>query len=199
MRKVVFAIALAVGLVWATAAQAAVETYLDCPRLPQCGTITCVLLDIKCAQNECDPCGCEPKGPLFVDFLDADNKVLGSARIEGDWCSCQSEAQLDNPVNAEDVCAVRIVKADEDCDICWLSLFGRLEDECTCGKWWKIWKGTPCEWNRIEEPAPAPEPAPEPPPAPRPTPPPPPAPAPRPTPPPPPAPEPEVIEEPGNG
>jgi hypothetical protein len=103
-------------------------------------------------------------------------------------------------VNSEEVCAVRVVKSSDDCEICWMSLFVKCEDECNCGcgKWRKVWKGTPCEWNAIPEP-PAPEPAPEPTPepAPRPVPPPPPAPAPRPTPP-PPAPEP-VIETPGFG
>jgi hypothetical protein len=189
---------LAVSL-WATAAQAAVETYLDCPNIPRCCTMTCVLIDVKCA----DDCGCEcaAKAPLFIDFLDEAGKVLGSARFEGDWCCGQSEAMLDNPVDSELVCAVRVVKADEDCEICWMSLFAMCQGECDCGKWTKVWKGEPCGWNRIEEPvaAPAPAPAPAPEPAPRPTPPPPPAPAPRPTPP-PPAPEPEeVIETPGFG
>jgi hypothetical protein len=198
MRKVFLTLALAVGLTWATAAQAAVETYLDCPSLPDCCTMECVLIDVDC-NDDCG-CACEAKAPLFVDFLDADNRVLGSARFEGDWCCGQSEAMLDNPVNSEDVCAVRVVKADEDCEICWMSLFVHCTGECDCGKWYKVWKGTPCGWNQIveEAPAPAPAPAPEPAPAPRPVPPPPPAPAPRPTPP-PPAPEPEVIETPGFG
>jgi hypothetical protein len=199
MRKVVFAIALMVGLMWATAAQAAVETYLDCPNIPACCTMTCVLIDVDC-NDDCG-CACEAKAPLFVDFLDEAGKVLGSARFEGDWCCGQSEALLDNPVNSELVCAVRVVKSEEDCEICWMSLFVMCEDECNCGKWTKVWKGTPCEWMAIVEPAPAPAPEPMPEPAPRPTPPPPPAPAPRPLPPPPPAPEPEpepiVVE--GNG
>ncbi|MDQ3024440.1 MAG: hypothetical protein M3R04_08675 [bacterium] len=190
--------ALAVGLVWSTAAQAAVETYLDCPNIPGCCTFSCVLIDVDC-NDDCG-CACSAKGPLFVDFLDVDNRVLGSARFEGDWCCGQSEAILDQPVNSEDVCAVRVVKADEDCEICWMSLFVLCEDNCTCGKWKKVWKGEPCGWNQIVEEAPAPEPAPEPEPAPipRPVPPPPPAPLPRPLPP-PPAPEPEVIETPGFG
>ena len=202
MRKLFFVVALLAGLVWATAAQAAVETYLDCPNIPGCGTITCVMVAIKC-DNGCDPCnrcGCQPKGPLFIDFLDQDQKVLGSGKIEGDWCSCASEAELDNPVDTSQVCSVRVVKADEDCDICALVLWGNLTNECSCscGKWWKIWKGSPCEWNQIVEEAPAPPPPPPAPPAPAPVPPPPPAPAPRPLPPPPPAPEPIPVV-PGNG
>src|SRR5687768_11867674 len=197
MRKMLFALALAVSLTWASVAQAAVETYLDCPNLPDCCTMTCVLIDVDC-NDDCG-CPCEAKAPLFVDFLDAENRVLGSARFEGDWCCGQSEALLDNPVNSEDVCAVRVVKADEDCEICWMSLFVMCNDECGCGcDWTKVWKGEPCEWNVIVEEAPAPPPpAPEPPAPPRPTPPPPPAPTPRPTP--PPAPEEPIVLPPEGG
>jgi hypothetical protein len=196
MRKVVAMLTLALGMLWAGAAQAAWETYLDCPNLPECCTMTCVLVDIDC--EEC----CSASGPLYVDFLNENGDVLGSAKIEGDWCCGQSEAMLDNPVNSEEVCAVRLVKGD-DCEICWMSLFVHCQGECDCGKWYKVWKGTPCGWNEVMEEAPAPEPMPEPAPAPAPAPAPRPeprpAPAPTPMPEPAPAPEPEVITTIGNG
>jgi hypothetical protein len=111
---------------------------------------------------------------------------------------------LDNAVNVEDVCSIRLVKADGDPSSLWISIKVGLEDECDCDvDWCTLWKGDICEWSPIAE-VMAPPPPPETMPAPRPAPaperplPPPPAPRPQPRPAPAPAPEPIPIV-PGNG
>src|ERR1041384_5474420 len=115
MRKTVFTLLVLASVLWAAVAWAgAVQTNLDCPRTRCCGTYTCVKLDVKCNRDCC--CDCQAKHPLYVDFLSEDNRVLGSAKFDADWCSrCNRnclEAQLDNPVNAGDVCSLRLVKSD---------------------------------------------------------------------------------------
>src|SRR5688572_23954760 len=106
MNKVVVTLVLLVGLLWAGSAQAAVEAYLDCPKLPRCCMIDCIMLAADC-ETDCG-CECVAQGPLYVDFLDEAGAVLGSAKVEGDWCCGYAEAQLDKPVDSELVCEIRV-------------------------------------------------------------------------------------------
>lgn len=197
MRNVLSMLAIVGLLVFSTAAYAGEQYMLDCVDMPSCCMITCAVIDVDCC--ECD----WPASPLVAEFLDSAGNVLGTASFGGNWC-CGEEtyAELDKPVDADAVCAVRLVKQDDNVTVTWASLKVFCGDECW-GKWYKVFKGDLWCWEPIPAVAPPPPPAPpaEPPVV---TPPPAPAPAPKPE---PrfempeeqPAPEPEVIVVPGRG
>ena len=160
MKKLVF-IAVVLAALAATQAWAA-EEYIDIyPCMPGCCTFDCVSLDLECSWC------CDSSGMLTVEFLDMQQNVLGSAQVRN-WCCGEVIGRLDNPVNAWDVCTIRLRKDAGSCCVCWASIRVLCGDPCCCAKWKKVFKGDLWCWQPVPvaKPAPAPEPAPEPAPAP---------------------------------
>jgi hypothetical protein len=197
MRKYLAVLLVLAVLAFGTAAWADEQLVLGCLDMPYCCQISCVKIDVNCCGYGCN------NGPLRAEFLNMKGEILGTAVFSCNWCNEESVASLDKPVNASDVCSVRLVKPNNDCQsVTWASLKVFCGTECG-GKWKKVFKGDLWCW----EPVPAPKPAPvvedTPPPAPPAEAPPAVEPEPKPDfssfPEPTPEPEPEVILVPGNG
>lgn len=148
MRNTLIIVTLLLGMFWAGTARAGEQTTLWVSTHGWCN-ISSISLDLEC-------CGwCDTSEPVTVELLDYNGEVLGTAVIANWCCDWELTASLDNPVNASQVCSVRISKAsDQCCYITWLSVKGFCGDWC-CGKWRRLAKGKVCFW-------PTPEPKPEP-------------------------------------
>jgi hypothetical protein len=165
MRKYIALWTLLSAFILGTSAFAAEQIELDCINMPGCCTFSCVMIDLDC-------CGCEcGSGSLWAEFLDREGTVLGTASFDGHWCNRETYGQLDVPVDADAVCSIRLVKEDDSVVVTWGSLRILCEDNCSCGKWKKVWKGDLWCWERVPEPV-MEEPVAEVPPPARPTPPP---------------------------
>lgn len=148
MRKTVYLgalLSLCLFMLGSTA-WAAEQIDLDCIKMPRCCTFTCVMIDAEC-------CGCYgDSGLLMAEFLDRSGEVLGTATFDGNWCYCESTAMLDTPVDSSDVCSIRLVKENDDVMVTWASLRVFCDDSCSCGKWYKVFKGDLWCWERVPEP-----------------------------------------------
>jgi hypothetical protein len=154
MRKYVALFAVVAVLLWGGSALAGERIELNCIDMPWCCTFTCVMIDVDCCGYGC------PTGPLMAEFLNGTGEVLGTATFTGNWCDDESFGQTDKPVEAAQVCSIRLVKPDDDCiPVTWASLKVYCGDNC-CGKWYKVFKGDLWCWQPI--PAPIPEPVPVP-------------------------------------
>ncbi|MEZ5339204.1 MAG: hypothetical protein R3F46_13215 [bacterium] len=146
MRRFVSILSLLCILAWGSAARAAEQIDLRCIKMPRCCTFTCVMIDAEC-------CGCYgASGALMAEFLDRQGNVLGTATFNGNWCRCETTAQLDTPVDANDVCSIRLVKEDDNVMVTWASLRVFCDDSCRCGKWYKVFKGELWCWDSVPEP-----------------------------------------------
>lgn len=151
---------LAVGQAWA--AEEFITVY---PCMPGCCTFDGVMLDAKC--SGC----CDSSTPLFVEFLDMQQNVLGTAMFTN-WCCGEIAARVDKPVDSNQVCSIRLRKDVNSCCVSWASIRVLCGNPCKCPKWKMAYKGDLWCWQPVPEtkPAPAPAPMPEPAPAPAPAP-----------------------------
>jgi hypothetical protein len=89
---------------------------------------------------------------MWIQFLGVDDNVLGTAELAPGWCNDCGEiyAETDTPVNADDVCSVRLVVEDgAECCPTWMSLRVLCDDNCGCGDWEKVFKGCIWCWSRV--------------------------------------------------
>ena len=118
------------------------EVYKVCGlEMPCTCEIDCVYLDIEC-------CYCEGSmDAILVEFVGADDVVLGSVSLGGPWCGpCSDDGYygtLDNPVSPRDVEYVRL-SSDGTISMEWMALKVRSKGRCCNYDWDKIFKGDMC-------------------------------------------------------
>ncbi len=144
---VVLVAALAASQAWAA------EEYLDIyPCMPGCCTFECIMVDFTCGYC------CDSSTPLTIEFLDMQQNVLGTAQVRN-WCCGEVTAHLDQPVDSNMVCTIRLRKETGSCCVSWASIRVLCENQCDCPKWKMAYKGDLWCWQPVPaaKPAPAPE------------------------------------------